>query len=247
MASVFKKPLEADRNIRASLYFGNLDQQVTEMILYELFIQFAPVKSLNLPKDRILRTHQGYGFVEFKTSKDAEYVLEILRGIRLFGRVLKLKRAEANLKASQSTQVGAVSANNVNSLSNSEVGAKIFINHLSSLADEQFLYDTFSKFGNIVGEPSIIRDNETGESKGYGFVSYDDFSSSDRAIEKLNGAIIMNSKIFVSYAFKEDANKRGGGTKRRHGDEVERLLAEKAKKGANTSGSAKNRDKTKRK
>lgn len=92
MTSVFRKPPDSDRNVKASLYFGNLDPQVTEPLLYELFIQFAPIRSLNLPKDRVLKTHQGYGFIEFRTIKDAEYVLNILRGIRLYGKMLKLKR-----------------------------------------------------------------------------------------------------------------------------------------------------------
>ena len=222
MTSVFRKPPDSDRNIKASLYFGNLDPQVTEPLLYELFIQFAPIRSLNLPKDRVLKTHQGYGFIEFRTIKDSEYVLNILRGIRLYGKMLKLKKAEPNFKGN-SQQVGATTASNA-----MDIGAKIFINNLNPLIDEQSLADTFSKFGTLIRDPSIIRDPESGESKGYGFISFNDFSSSDMAIQKMNGAILMNSKVSVTYAFKDDPTS-GQHMKIKHGDKVERLLAENAK------------------
>mmetsp|Transcript_8726 Transcript_8726/g.8640 ORF Transcript_8726/g.8640 Transcript_8726/m.8640 type:complete len:115 (+) Transcript_8726:88-432(+) len=109
-----------------------------------------------------------------------------------------------------------------------DIGAKIFINNLNPLIDEQSLADTFSKFGTLIRAPSIIRDPESGESKGYGFISFDDFSSSDMAIEKMNGAILMNSRVSVTYAFKDDPTS-GQLMKVKHGDKVERLLAENAK------------------
>ena len=30
-----------------------------------------------LPKDRITNNHQGYGFVEFRTEEDADYVRDV--------------------------------------------------------------------------------------------------------------------------------------------------------------------------
>lgn len=226
MAHIFKKPIDSDRNIATSLYFGNLDPQVTETLLYELFVQFAPIKSLNLPKDRLLKSHQGFGFVEFRNVEDADYTLEILRGVRLFGRALKLKRAEQN-KGPPQPHVGTTKTNTVYETNILDVGAKVFINNLNPLIDEKFLNDTFSKFGKIIKPPTIIRD-ENGESKGYGFLSFDDFSSSDFVIEKMNGVILMNSKISISYAYKEDPN-TGQRLNIKHGDKVERLLAESAK------------------
>ena len=47
------------------------------------------------------------------------------------------------------------------------------------------LRDVFSAFG-IVISTKIMRDLETGESKQYGFVSYDNFDASDHAINKMN-------------------------------------------------------------
>lgn len=48
------------------------------------------------------------------------------------------------------------------------------------------LRDVFSSFG-IVLSTKIMRDPETGQSKRYGFVSYDNFESSDAALQAMDG------------------------------------------------------------
>jgi len=65
----------------------------------------------------------------------------------------------------------------------------------------------------------IARDPETGISKGYGLVTYDNFESSDTAINAMNGQYFYNKVIHVSYAYKKDTKGE------RHGSAAERLLA----------------------
>ena len=61
-----------------------------------------------------------------------------------------------------------------------EVGAKIFVGNLADAVEEKMLRDVFNQFGVVVST-EIKRDMETGKSKHFGFVSYDNFDSSDRA------------------------------------------------------------------
>ena len=42
--------------------------------MWELFVQAGPLVNVYLPKDRVTSQHQGYGFVEFKSEEDADYV-----------------------------------------------------------------------------------------------------------------------------------------------------------------------------
>lgn len=56
----------------------------------------------------------------------------------------------------------------------------------------QLLYDTFSAFGMIIQTPKIMRDPESGASRGFGFVSYDSFEASDAAIEAMHGQYLCN-------------------------------------------------------
>ena len=63
----------------------------------------------------------------------------------------------------------------------------------------------------------IMRD-EVGASKGFGFVQYDSFESSDMAIECMNGQFLCNQPIVVQYAFKKESKgERHGSLAGTHG------------------------------
>ncbi|KHJ45761.1 hypothetical protein D918_03973 [Trichuris suis] len=189
-----------DRNQDATIYVGGLDEKVNEANLWELFVQAGPVVSVHMPKDRISCTHQGYGFVEFMGEEDADYAIKVMNMIKLFGKPIRVNKAAAHQK-------------------NLDIGANIFIGNLDPEVDEKLLYDTFSAFGVVLQVPKIMRDPETGNSKGFAFISFASFEASDASIEAMNGQYLCNRPISVSYAFKKDAKGE------RHGTAAERLLA----------------------
>jgi splicing factor 3B subunit 4 len=194
-----------DRNQEATVYLGNLDERCTDALVWELMLQAGPVVNVHLPKDRISMSHQGYGFCEFLTEEDAEYACKIMNQIKLWGKPIRVNKASSDKKQL-------------------DVGANLFIGNLDENVDERLLYDTFSAFGVMATTAKIARDPSNGQSKGYGFVSYTDFESSDAAIESMNGQFLMNKAITVQYAFKKD------GKGERHGTEAERMLAAQARK-----------------
>ncbi|KAH3671125.1 hypothetical protein OGAPHI_000836 [Ogataea philodendri] len=187
-----------------SLYLGNLDPKVDETLLYELFVQFAPVKSIRLPKDKVLRRHQGYGFVEFYNVKDCEYVLNICTGLSLYEKQLRIKK----LLGGQG-DVGPV---------DEDIGPVVYVGNLDKLTDAESIGATFSNFGTFRKPPQVV----SGETSSHAFIFYSDFESSDEAIKEMNGKIIMNRPIKLDYAYKKDS-------KEKHGNRTERLLYEKAR------------------
>ncbi|XP_017476532.1 PREDICTED: splicing factor 3B subunit 4-like [Rhagoletis zephyria] len=190
----------AERNQDATIYVGGLDEKVNEGTLWELFVQAGPVVNVHMPKDRVTNQHQGYGFVEFISEEDADYGIKIMNMIKLYGKPIRVNKASAHQK-------------------NLDVGANVFIGNLDPEVDEKLLYDTFSAFGVILQTPKIMRDPETGNSKGYAFINFASFDASDAAIEAMNGQYLCNRPITISYAFKKDAKGE------RHGSAAERLLA----------------------
>ncbi|KAI8145207.1 hypothetical protein BJV82DRAFT_649097 [Fennellomyces sp. T-0311] len=196
---------QIERNQEATVYIGNLDERCTDSLVWELMLQAGPVVNVHLPKDRVTQSHQGYGFCEFMTEEDADYAIRIMNQIRLYGKPIRVNKATSDKK-------------------NLDVGATLFIGNLDPDVDEKLLYDTFSAFGVIVQTPKIARDPDTGNLKGFGFVSFDNFESSDAAIDAMNNQYLMNKQITVSYAFKKD------GKGERHGSAAERLLAQQARK-----------------
>ncbi|KAK3007823.1 hypothetical protein RJ639_014513 [Escallonia herrerae] len=190
----------AERNQDATAYVGNLDPQVSEELLWELFVQSGPVVNVYVPKDRVTNLHQGYGFVEFRSEEDADYAIKVLNMIKLYGKPIRVNKASQDKKSL-------------------DVGANLFVGNLDPDVDEKLLYDTFSAFGVIVTNPKIMRDPDTGNSRGFGFISYDSFEASDAAIEAMNGQYLCNRQITVSYAYKKDTKGE------RHGTPAERTLA----------------------
>jgi len=189
-----------ERNQDATLYVGDLDQQVTEPLLWELMLQAGPVVNVHIPKDKLSGVHSGYGFVEFLSEEDAEYAIKVMNMIKLYGKPIRINKASQDKKTL-------------------DVGANLFIGNLDPEVDEKLLYDTFSTFGVIISTPKIMRDPADGSSRGFGFVSYDSFEASDAAIAAMNGQYLCGKPISVSYALKKDSKTE------RHGTPAERILA----------------------
>ena len=188
------------RNQEATVYVGNLEEKVSDELLWELMLQAGPIVNVHIPKDKINGKHMTYGFVEYKNEDDAEYAIKVLNMIKIGGKSIKVNR---------------VSQDNMLN----DVGANIFVGNLDAEVDEKLLYDTFSAFGGISQTPKVMRDVDLGASKGYGFISFDAFESSDMAIECMNGQFLCNRPIVVQYAFKRDTPGE------RHGSQAERMLA----------------------
>eukprot|EP00398_MALV-I-01_sp_L67-1_P000795 gene795-746_t len=188
-----------ERNQDATCYVGNLDPKVDDELLWELMVQAGPVQSLSLPRDKITGTHQGYGFVEFKHEEDADYCVRIMNMVKLFQKPIRVNKSAQDKK-------------------NQEVGANLFIGNLDEMVDEKLLYDTFSSFGVILFA-KVMRDPDSAESRGFGFISFDNFDASDAALSAMNGQFLANRPINISYAYKKET--RG----ERHGSAAERLLA----------------------
>ncbi|GMH63430.1 hypothetical protein TL16_g03712 [Triparma laevis f. inornata] len=189
------------RNQDATVYVGNLSLEVTDAVLLELFTQAGPVVSTFMPKDKITGQTQGYGFVEFATADDCAYAIKILNMIKLFNKPLRVNKS-----------AGAGSG------PDEGVGANLFIGNLDAEADEKLLHDTFSAFGLLVRPPKVARDDD-GAPKGYAFVAFSSFESSDLAIEVMNNQYLCNRQISIQYAYRKDGNGE------RHGSAAERMLA----------------------
>ncbi|KAI4366249.1 hypothetical protein MLD38_022144 [Melastoma candidum] len=61
--------------------------------------------------------------------------------------------------------------------------------------DQKALHDTLSAFGNILS--CKVATDSSGQSKGYGFVQYDNEEAAKKAIEKLNGMLVNDKQVYV--------------------------------------------------
>jgi len=86
----------------------------------------------------------------------------------------------------------------------------IFVGNLSYQATEDDLQSAFSQFG-AVDRVSIVRDRESGQSRGFGFVEMPNDDEAGTAIMALNGREVKGRAIKVNEARPREDRPPGGG------------------------------------
>ena len=84
---------------------------------------------------------------------------------------------------------------------------KLFVGSLSWDTTDDGLRQAFERFGEIV-EAKVITDRDTGRSRGFGFVTFDDADAAQNAVGEMDGAELDGRRIKVDVA--QDRG-RGGG------------------------------------
>ncbi|SMF47639.1 RNA recognition motif domain-containing protein [Pseudobacteriovorax antillogorgiicola] len=84
---------------------------------------------------------------------------------------------------------------------------KVFVGGLSWNTGDEELREAFGQFGDV-SDAKVITDRETGRSRGFGFVTFGDNESVQKAISEMDGRELDGRTIKVNEA--ED-KPRGGG------------------------------------
>ncbi len=86
----------------------------------------------------------------------------------------------------------------------------IYIGNLSYKVSDQDLTEVFEEFGDVISA-KVIKDRETGRSKGFAFVEMENEEDAQAAIEELDGSEIDGRAVKVNKARpKETTGNRGG-------------------------------------
>jgi polyadenylate-binding protein len=160
-----------------SLYVGDLHPGVTEPQIFELFSQIGPVVSVRLCHDVDTHRSLGYAYVNYSNPTDAAMALEMLNFTLLNNKPIRIMYSNRDPSIRRS---GA---------------ANIFIKNLDKTIGNKALHEIFSSFGNILS--CKIATDASGQSKGYGFVQFDQEEAAQNAINQLNGMLINDKPVFV--------------------------------------------------
>ena len=87
---------------------------------------------------------------------------------------------------------------------------KVFVGGLPWASTDDDLNNMFSQFGTVVSA-TILKDRETGKSRGFGFVEMENDEQADAAIAALNGSDFGGRKLNVNEARPFEKRSGGGG------------------------------------
>jgi len=169
----------ANQFVTTSLYVGDLDVNVSDSQLYDLFSQVGQVVSVRVCRDLSTRRSLGYGYVNYSNPQDAVRSLNLLNFTPLNNKPIRIMYSHRDPSIRKSGT------------------ANIFIKNLDKAIDHKALHDTFSSFGSILS--CKVATDANGQSKGYGFVQFESEDSAQNAIDKLNGMLINDKQVYVGH------------------------------------------------
>ena len=174
---------------RCNLLVKNLSPQVSAHLLWNTFIKFGDVRSSKLMID-IMGESKGFGFISYYRYEDAIKAKDTLNDKELLGKNIKINFLEKGRRH-------VVKKNNIYV---KEIPKKNFT--------DKELIELFSKFGKI--NSAIVLKDEKGESKGFGFVCFENPEDAEKAKNEMNGKKVFDdveNKLYVSFALKKAERK----------------------------------------
>ncbi|KAK7270402.1 hypothetical protein RIF29_23506 [Crotalaria pallida] len=176
----------------SSLYVGDLEGNVNEGQLYDLFSQVAQVVSIRVCRDQTKRSSLGYAYVNFATAPDAANALDLLNFTPLNGKPIRIMFSQRDPSIRKSGY------------------ANVFIKNLDASIDNKALHDTFIAFGPVLSCKVAV--DSSGQSKGYGFVQFDSEVAAQKAIEQLNGMLLNDKQVYVGLFVRRVERARANGS-----------------------------------
>ncbi|XP_023549690.1 polyadenylate-binding protein 3-like [Cucurbita pepo subsp. pepo] len=177
--------------LSSSLYVGDLELNVNEAQLLELFSRVAQVVSLRVCRDQTRRVSLGYGYVNFSNHQDAMTAMEHLNFTSINGKPIRIMISNRDPSIRKSGY------------------ANVFIKNLDASIDNKALHDTFASFGTVLSCKVALDSN--GQSKGYGFVQFDTKEAAESAIIKLNGMLLNDKQVYVGHFIRRQERMRANG------------------------------------
>ena len=166
-------------NTKSNLYIKGIPKTTTPREVYEYFMQFGDIFSCKVSENET-GMHNGYGYITFYRSEDAEKAIQESKGKKIFG----VDNVEISHFQKKNERMINTTENN---------NHKIFINNLPEKYSVSELNDLCKDYGKI--ENCNMYLDKIG--KNFGIVEFSNEAEAKEAMAKLDGKEIEKNKINV--------------------------------------------------
>ncbi|KAH8556736.1 hypothetical protein BGW37DRAFT_524881 [Umbelopsis sp. PMI_123] len=183
------------------LYVGQIPYNISEEAIGEFFnstmmqmnlASSAPVLSVQVNHDK------NYAFVEFHHPDQATAALAF-DGISFQGQALKIRRPKDYQPAFGYNEAPAVHVPGLVSTNVPDTPNKIYVGGLPTYLNDEQVMELLKSFGELRAF-NLVKDTQTGQSKGFGFCEYVDPNVTDLACQGLNNMELGDRKLIVQRA-----------------------------------------------
>ncbi|KAH3681395.1 hypothetical protein WICPIJ_007664 [Wickerhamomyces pijperi] len=189
-------------NMFTNVFVKNIDLEATEEELKELFAAEGTTTSVHLEKDVATGKSKGFGFINYEQHESAVKAIENLNGKEWKGKPLYVGRAQKKAERLEDLKKQF----EANKLDKSQVQAvNLFIKNLDDSIDDEKLKEEFSAFGTIASVKVMV--DESGKSRGFGFVSFSSPDEAARAISEMNQHMVAGKPLYVALAQRKEVRR----------------------------------------
>jgi len=188
-------PLSPEERDARTVFCMQLSQRIRARDLEEFFSTVGKVRDVRMITCNKTRRFKGIAYIEFRDIESVALALG-LGGQKVLGVpiIVQPSQAEKN-RAGQLAKAGQLAA----AMATSTPGPmKLYVGSLHFNITEEMLRGIFEPFGRI-DEILLMKDHETGRSKGFGFMTFHEGEDAKRAMEQLNGFEIAGRPMKVGY------------------------------------------------
>ncbi|XP_015787976.1 RNA-binding protein 39 [Tetranychus urticae] len=182
----YNDELPPEERDQRTIFVMQLAARVRSRDLEEFFSAVGKVREVRLIMDNKTRRHKGIAYIEFYDISSVPLALA-LNGHKLcdYPIIIQPTQAEKN-RAAASVQRGVSGP------------MRLYVGSLHFNITEDMLRGIFEPFGRI-DKIELMKDPETGRSKGYGFITFHDAEDGKKALEQLNGFELAGRPMKVNH------------------------------------------------
>ncbi|KAH8847649.1 Protein phosphatase PP2A regulatory subunit B [Pyricularia oryzae] len=174
---------------QGNVFIKNLDVAIDNKALHDTFAAFGNILSCKVAQDENGNS-KGYGFVHYETDEAASQAIKHVNGMLLNEK--KVYVGHHIPKKDRQSKFDEMKANFTN----------IYVKNINPEVTDDEFRTLFEKYGDVTSS-SLARDQETGKSRGFGFVNFTSHEDASKAVQELNEKEFHGQNLYVGRAQKK--------------------------------------------